>query len=64
MLVENVSSDNEAEYLEMLYFLSAFGSTKEKSERFGIEKCDCNASCPVPAYQLCTSTALLAYQQC
>ena len=46
MLVENVSSDSEAEDLEMLYFLSAFGFTKEKGERFVIEKCDC----PVPAY--------------
>ena len=35
MLVENVSSDSEAEDLD---FLSAFGSTKEKGERFGIEK--------------------------
>ena len=43
----NVSLDSEAEYLEMLYFLSAFGSTKEKGERFGIEKCDCTASCPL-----------------
>ena len=24
----------------MLYILSAFGSTKEKGERFDIEKCD------------------------
>ena len=40
MLVENVSSDSEAEDLEMLHFLSAFGSTKEKGERLGIEKCD------------------------
>ena len=41
MLVEDESSDSEAEEdLEMLYILSAFGCTKEKGERFDIEKCD------------------------
>lgn len=40
MLVEDESSDSEAEEeLEMLYIQSAFGSTKEKGERFDIEKC-------------------------
>ena len=44
MLVEDESSDSEAEEdLEMLYILSAFGSTKEKGEGFDIEKCDCTA---------------------
>ena len=53
-LVENTSSDSEAEDLEMLRFLSAFGSTKEKGERLGIEKCDmpgARVSTALPAYQ-------------
>lgn len=41
MLVDDESSDSEAEEeLEMLYIHSAFGSTKEKGERFNIETCD------------------------
>ena len=39
MLVEDESSDSEAdEYLEMLYILCAFGSTKEKGGLYGREE--------------------------
>ena len=39
MLVEDESSDSEAEEdLEMLYILSAFGSTKEKGGLYGREE--------------------------